>query len=59
MDLFNLMYAWIGPQSLCHLLLNAENLDRWEDHHMQMLICCWKENKLFFGNGKSTKKEVF
>ncbi|XP_068724838.1 uncharacterized protein [Montipora capricornis] len=26
---------------------------------MQMLICCWKENKLFFGKGKSTKKEVF
>ena len=26
---------------------------------MQMLICCWKENKSFFGNGKSTKKKVF
>ena len=26
---------------------------------MQMLICCWKENKSFFGNRKSTKKEVF
>lgn len=24
-----------------------------------MLICCWKENKLFFGNRKSIKKEVF
>lgn len=24
-----------------------------------MLICCWKENKSFFGNGKTTKKEVF
>ena len=24
-----------------------------------MLICCWKEKKSYFGNGKSTKKEVF
>ena len=39
--------------------INAENLDRWENRHVQMLICCWKENKSFFGNGKSTKKEVF
>ena len=39
--------------------MNAENLDRWEDRHVQLLICCWKENKSFFGNGKSTKKEVF
>ena len=26
---------------------------------MQMLICCWKENKSSFGNGKNTKKDVF
>lgn len=36
------------------------NLDRWEDRHINLLnICCWKDHKGLFGNGKSTKKEVF
>lgn len=35
------------------------NLDRWEDRHVNLLICCWKEHKGLFNNGKTTKKEVF
>ena len=35
------------------------NLDRWEDRHINLLICCWKDHKGLFGNGKTTKKEVF
>ena len=34
-------------------------LDRWEERHIKLLICCWKDNKGLFGNGKTTKKEVF
>ena len=35
------------------------NLDRWEERHINLLICCWKDHKGLFGNGKTTKKEVF
>ena len=34
------------------------NLDRWEERHINLLICCWKDHKGLFGNGKTTKKEV-
>lgn len=35
------------------------NLDRWEERQINLLICCWKDHKGLFGNGKTTKKEVF
>ncbi|KAL9954964.1 hypothetical protein ACROYT_G042555 [Oculina patagonica] len=34
-------------------------LERWEDFHVKLLVSCWQKQKLEFGKGKATKKEIF
>ena len=34
-------------------------LERWEDFHVKLLVSCWKKEKLEFGKGKITNKDIF
>ena len=45
----------IGSTSAASL----ETLDRWEDRHVKLLICCWKEHKSLLGNGRNKKRSVW
>ena len=38
---------------------DVEQLERWEERHVKLLIACYAEDKHRFGKGKSTKKVIF
>ena len=33
-------------------------LERWENFHVKLLVSCWQKQKLEFGKGKATKKDI-
>ena len=34
-------------------------LEQWEDFHLKLLVSCRQKQKLEFGKGKATKKDIF
>lgn len=34
-------------------------LEWWENFHIKLLVSCWQKQKLEFGKGKATKKDIF
>ena len=39
--------------------LSHSMLERWEDFHVKLLVSCWQKQRLEFGKGKATKKDIF